>query len=74
MAKKSKRQIRMETYGNNQETVPVLIPPTRYNALKALAYQKGSTVNKIVRDAIEAQYKEELDQIETAISFDQLSA
>jgi hypothetical protein len=70
MARTSKKEQKLKKYGDVQQTIPVLIPNTRYHALKILAYQKGSTINKIVRDAIEETFGEELDKIENEFSAD----
>ena len=64
---KSKRQKRLEVYGNEQVTVPLLMPPTRYDAFKRLVLGRGKHINKVLRDLIEEAYGEELDRIEHEI-------
>lgn len=62
-----KRKKVIETYGTTQQTVPVLMPTTRYEAFKRLILGRGKHINKTVRDLIEKEYGGELNQIERTI-------
>lgn len=68
MARLSKKEQRLKTYGDVQQTVPLLMPEKRYRALKILAQMKGKTLNKFLRDVIEDSYRDELDSIEDGLS------
>lgn len=66
-SKQDKKDKKLIEYGNEKQTIPVLIPDKRYRALKTLSLQRGKPLNQIVRDTIEAMYKEDLDAIEETI-------
>lgn len=70
MARPSKQDLKdkkLVEYGNKKQTIPVMIPDKRYRALKTLSIQKDKPLNQLVRDAIEAYCKEDLNAIEETI-------
>lgn len=63
----SKRQKRVKVYGDKQQTIPVLIPDTRYDAFKRIILGNGQHINKVVRDLIEEAYGGILNEVEQRI-------
>lgn len=57
-----------DKYGNTQQTIGVLMSDTRYQAFKRLILGSGRQINRVVRDLIEQEFKEELDKIEQRIN------
>lgn len=65
--KHMKRKQVIKQYGSQKQTIPLLMPDTRYEAFKRILGAQGKDVNKTVRDLIEAAYGRELDRKERSI-------
>jgi hypothetical protein len=64
MPKLSKKERDLIVYGNEKQTIPILMPNSRYRALKSLALHLDRPLNRLVRDLIEEAYGKELDEEE----------